>query len=319
MSPTLYISRPAGEARAFDVNYLNGLGQGRAGDLSSPAAQKEVARQFEALFIQQWIRQARQAGVAQGMLDSAQTRLAQSLGDEQLALQMADPGIGLARVLLDQLRSARNGAGGGVVDADEPPAQASAPRPRTAPGRAYDAPSISSLIELLTRGAAPGAMISAIRGAPEHIRGFVAKMAAAARSAADETGIPAKLILSQAALESGWGRREISADDGSASFNLFGIKAGSRWAGKVVHVLTTEYENGAARKVVQPFRAYGSYAESFSDYARLMSRSPRYGDVAGADTAEEAARRIQRAGYATDPDYAGKLISIMAYFDTAAP
>src|SRR3546814_6406549 len=101
-------------------------------------------------------------------------------------------------------------------------------------------------------------------------------MSNAARVAANQSGVPEKLILSQAALESGWGKREIMRPDGSTSYNLFGIKATSGWKGDVVHITTTEYENGVAKKLTQPFRAYGSYAESFADYARLISNNDRY-------------------------------------------
>ena len=125
-------------------------------------------------------------------------------------------------------------------------------------------------------------------------------------------------FMGQAALESGWGKREIKHADGSTSFNLFGIKAGPSWKGKVVNVLTTEYEDGVARKVTQPFRAYASYEESFADYARLIGNSPRYESVTTARNEIEAARRIQDAGYATDPRYAQKLIGIMGQLRGAA-
>ncbi|MFA7670203.1 MAG: flagellar assembly peptidoglycan hydrolase FlgJ, partial [Burkholderiaceae bacterium] len=128
--------------------------------------------------------------------------------------------------------------------------------------------------------------------------------------------VHAKLILSQAALESGWGKREILREDGSSSYNVFGIKAGASWKGDVVHITTTEYEDGVPRKVKEPFRAYSSYEDAFADYANLVGNSKRYADVVEAPTAEVAARRIQKAGYATDPAYADKLISIMGYLDT---
>src|SRR5690606_3942785 len=96
----------------------------------------------------------------------------------------------------------------------------------------------------------------------------------------------------------------------------FGIKAGAGWSGNVANVVTTEYVNGQPQKLVQAFRAYGSYMESLSDYARLITQSARYRDVVQTDCAQEAARRIQDAGYATDPEYANKLISIMTYFET---
>src|SRR3546814_17794244 len=98
-------------------------------------------------------------------------------------------------------------------------------------------------------------------------------MSGAANIASSKSGVPAKLILSQAALESGWGEREIRGENGEQSHNLFGIKASAGWNGKVVNVMTTEYVDGKAQTVVQPFRAYDSYADSFSDYARLLGRS----------------------------------------------
>src|SRR5690606_8322518 len=113
----------------------------------------------------------------------------------------------------------------------------------------------------------------------DYIRDFVTRMASAADYAAEQSGVPAKLILSQAALESGWGQREIQREDGSSSHNLFGIKATGGWKGEVVHVMTTEYEDGVPRKVSQPFRAYDSYADSFADYARLIGRNQRYSEV----------------------------------------
>jgi flagellar protein FlgJ len=119
-------------------------------------------------------------------------------------------------------------------------------------------------------------------------------------------------MLGQAALESGWGKREIKQADGSASHNLFGVKAGKSWTGKTVNVATTEYVNGVPQKRVEKFRAYDSYAAAFEDYAKLLSNNPRYKNVvANASDAHNFARGLQRAGYATDPNYAQKLSSII--------
>ena len=137
---------------------------------------------------------------------------------------------------------------------------------------------------------------------------FMRKMLPHAQAAERATGVPASFILGQAALESGWGRGEIRHPDGSPSFNLFGIKAGSSWTGDTAQVRTTEYVDGQPVKQAARFRSYGSYAEAFSDYARLLADSPRYsGVVRGATTAESFAGGMQRAGYATDPQYATKL------------
>ena len=119
-------------------------------------------------------------------------------------------------------------------------------------------------------------------------------------------------MVAQAAHESGWGQHEIRNADGSASHNLFGIKAGAGWKGAVAEVTTTEYVNGAAQKVTAKFRAYASYADSFNDYAKLMKDSPRYSPVlASAGSAQGFAQGLQHAGYATDPAYADKLTRVI--------
>jgi flagellar protein FlgJ len=133
-----------------------------------------------------------------------------------------------------------------------------------------------------------------------------------ARAAEAQTGIPATFMVAQAAHESGWGKREILNADGSSSHNLFGIKAGSGWTGKVAQVTTTEVVDGQPRKVVAKFRAYASYDESFRDYAQLMKDSPRYAAVVAAgNNAQGFAQGLQRAGYATDPAYADKLTRVI--------
>ena len=133
-----------------------------------------------------------------------------------------------------------------------------------------------------------------------------------ALQASKETGVSAPLMMGQAALESGWGRHEIKMADGSNSYNLFGIKADSSWKGKVAEVTTTEYINGKSTKQVAKFRAYNSYTEAFSDYAKFLSNNPRYAPVVqGGQGAPAAAQALQRAGYATDPNYAEKLVKVM--------
>ncbi|MBY0410801.1 MAG: glucosaminidase domain-containing protein, partial [Burkholderiaceae bacterium] len=122
------------------------------------------------------------------------------------------------------------------------------------------------------------------------------------------SGIPASFMLGQAGHETGWGKSEIRAKDGSNSFNLFGIKAGKGWTGKVAEITTTEYVNGAPQKTTAKFRAYDSYEDSFRDYARLINESPRYEKAREkVGSAVAYASELQKAGYATDPEYAKKL------------
>lgn len=123
-----------------------------------------------------------------------------------------------------------------------------------------------------------------------------------ADAASAATGIPAKFMLGQAALETGWGKRVMQNPDGSSSHNLFGIKAGAGWTGKTVTAVTTEYVNGVPTTRSEKFRAYDTYADSFKDYANLLKSNPRYDKVlANATDASGFAQGLQRAGYATDP------------------
>jgi flagellar protein FlgJ len=147
-----------------------------------------------------------------------------------------------------------------------------------------------------------------------HVRSFRQKLSAEADEAARATGIPAKFMLGQAALESGWGKREIRMADGSTSHNLFGIKAGPGWKGKVATAVTTEYVNGKPHTRVEKFRAYDSYADAFKDYGNMLSNNPRYQKVlASAGDAASFAHGLQQAGYATDPQYAAKLSRIIKH------
>lgn len=155
----------------------------------------------------------------------------------------------------------------------------------------------------------PGSIVPPQAGGPQD---FVNRFSGHATAASQATGIPARFMLAQAALESGWGKHEIRLADGSPSFNLFGIKAGRNWRGQTVEKVTTEYVNGVAHKTVEKFRVYGSYAEGFRDYANLLLTTPRYAAVLQQRDAADFARGLQRAGYATDPVYAEKLMRIMS-------
>lgn len=173
------------------------------------------------------------------------------------------------------------------------------------------------MIRQLSHTASPDAIPTLPSATIEMQQDFVQRIAPHAALASRETGVPAQLVVAQAALESGWGRREIRLPDGSSSYNLFGIKANNGWSGKVAEVMTTEYHNGIPVKQVEKFRAYASYAEAFGDYARFLHDNPRYAQVVQqGQGASDAAYALQRAGYATDPDYAGKLVQVMNRINT---
>ena len=167
-----------------------------------------------------------------------------------------------------------------------------------------------------TPSAPPEVDLSTVASEPrgERMTSFYNKLIGHASQAAQETGIPANFMIGHAALESGWGRREIKAKDGTNTHNLFGIKAGGSWAGKTATVTTTEYIGGVAHKVQEKFRAYSSYAEAFKDYANLLANNPRYSNVVAAGNGNDAAsfaKGLQRAGYATDPNYAHKIMAVL--------
>jgi flagellar protein FlgJ len=133
-----------------------------------------------------------------------------------------------------------------------------------------------------------------------------------AKQAEMETGIDARLMLAQSALETGWGKREILNSDGSPSHNLFGIKAHNGWTGNSTNITTTEYRHGIAVKEKADFRSYDGYQESFADYARFLSDNARYEQaLEKASQPHEFARELQEAGYATDPEYADKINRII--------
>jgi flagellar protein FlgJ len=168
-------------------------------------------------------------------------------------------------------------------------------------------------LEQMVRKAVPRLPVS-----PGNLSGdssdFIAQLAQPAKVASDESGIPHHLILAQAALESGWGQRQILTRDGKPSYNVFGIKASSDWKGETTDIMTTEYDHGEAKKVRASFRVYGSYLEALTDYVKLLSSNPRYAAVANAQTAEQGAQALQAAGYATDPKYAQKLVGMIQQF-----
>ncbi len=268
---------------AVDSRALDALKRDAARD--PRAAVKTAAQQFEALFMQMVLKSMRDATPKSGLLDSSANEMYTGLLDQQLAGRIAASGTGLADLIAKQLTrhlplavgSSRSAAPAVPVPATEP--------------------------------AVPAGVNPGTAGAQ---RAFVTRVWDHALNAERATGVPAKFIVGQAALESGWGQREIRGTGGLPSYNLFGIKAGSDWKGRTVDVVTTEYDNGVAKKAVQKFRAYNNYGESFRDWARLMASHPRYAPVlAQAQDARGFAFALQRAGYATDPAYGAKLTRVI--------
>ncbi len=276
------VQSASSQALVSDANSLDGLR--RAAGKDPKGAARDAAKAFESLFMNQLLKTMRASTEATGMFENQGSKLGTEMLDAQLVNKMVGQPGGLSDVIARQLERQM-----GLVPG---------PVPRTGTAN-------TSLPLVSEPGVVPKV--------PEKgAAGFVQQHSLAADKASAETGIPAQFMLAQAALETGWGKREIIGIDGSNSHNLFGIKAGSRWNGPTVEVATTEYIGGQPRKVVQKFRAYASEAESFADYARLMKDSPRYAKVVAAgNDAREFAQGLQKAGYATDPAYAEKLAKVI--------
>jgi flagellar protein FlgJ len=246
-------------------------------------AAREAAKAFETLFMQELLKSMRASTMPSGMLEGEGTKLGTEMLDQQLATRLSGMPGGLSEVIARQLERQMGLSPG--------------PIPRTARANPEPAPI-----------KAAGDPTAAVRLPQTAAASFVSQHTGAAKKVAERTGIPAAFMVSQAALETGWGRKEILHANGSTSFNLFGIKAGPNWKGPVAEVWTTEYVNGQPQRVKAQFRAYSSYEESFADYARLIQDSPRYAGVMRNRTDANAfAANLQKAGYATDPAYADKL------------
>lgn len=159
----------------------------------------------------------------------------------------------------------------------------------------------------------PAAKVTQTVGAvADKTREFMSQMLPHAAAASASSGIPSKFMIGQAALESGWGKHEIKTSSGQTSHNLFGIKADPSWKGKTVQSTTTEYIHGVKQTKVETFRAYDSYSDAFKDYAKLISQNPRYQQaMQNTHNASAYANALQRAGYATDPEYSKKLTQVI--------
>jgi len=300
--------------------------------LNAPAATDSagidrVARDMEGLFAQMMIRAMREAtpGTASFPGAAAQFR---DLHDQKLAQALTQGrGLGIAEMVTRQLERERNPGAPPALDIGVKPAALplhtpNAPKtlhpawiplqavPRLDPAFERRAPAAS--VPASVPAPAPAAM--PLEGRPSasavEARTFVERAWPHAQRVARELGVDPRGVLAQAALETGWGRSTIRGN-GESAHNYFGIKAGRHWTGETVQTRTLEYVGGGFRTERADFRAYPDMAASFDDYAALLRRAPRYAAVLGSGTDIRAfAESLQRAGYATDPDYARKIEAI---------
>ncbi|HTT01963.1 MAG TPA: glucosaminidase domain-containing protein [Steroidobacteraceae bacterium] len=244
-----------------------------------PTAIRQVARQFESLFARMMIKSMRDAIGRDPVFGSDQAQMYQGMFDDQLSLELTrGHGLGLADMLVRQLQHAGS-------------ASAAAASPPTA-----------------ANGASNGAANGASSGAQAS---FIREVWPQATQAAQQLGVHPVNLVAQAALETNWGLNMPQDARGRASNNLFGVKTGAAWSGPRVTADTQEFQNGASVGTTATFRAYGSAAQSFHDYVALLRGNPRYAAAlnTGGDV-QAFAGALQRAGYATDPDYARKVTAV---------
>ena len=275
---------------SYDVQALTQLRTQARGD--EKGSVKAVARQFEAMFTSMMLKTMRNAVPQSEIGQSNETRMFQGMFDDQLSQNLASHrGLGIAALIERQMTRTDL-----IAPKDLPTHKSGKPLTIPVPAALQNAQQAQDSAKgQKTDSATP-------------LADFVDAVVSQARKAADAIGVAPHLLAAQAALETAWGKRKIVDASGNDSFNLFGIKAGKGWQGKVAHVATTEFENGQAVKKVQPFRVYGSYGEAMEDYARLVKDNGRYQQALnqGGD-ARAFAAGLQQGGYATDPNYAQKL------------
>lgn len=287
---------------AFDLHNLDALKL--AAKRSPQQGLKAAAQQMEGLFVQMMLKSMRDASFKGGLFDNQQSAMFTSMYDQQISQDIAAQGkLGFADLIARQM-------GGSSQPASEQQHESL----------------ISTLVAATTNlHLKPAACAGARWDKEEHhengdyglpgYNAFVSRLMAPAREVARKSGIPHQLIIAQAALESGWGNREILTSEGKSSHNLFGIKATPDWKGETTEIATTEYINGAIKKVKAAFRVYKNYADALTDYATFLTSNSRYDQVVNSPSVEKAAHALQDGGYATDPNYAKKLIGIVRYIE----
>ena len=309
----------------------------QARDNSADATQT-VAQQFEGLFVQQMLAAMRSAANLDTSQDSSYMEFYQELYDKQLAQSIAKQGrLGVAKLIQQNMPGNENIPTDGTESAKTatapdlglPGVKAVAPEPGTAVDKAavITAENVSPARAPIETAAETStartsrvvdddcAEVSRIERANSRWQNpdnFIADILPQAQLAADNLGVSARLLIAQSALETGWGKYAMKLDDGRSSNNLFGIKAGPEWRGGSLQKASLEFRDGVLQNQVSSFRVYASPAQSFADYVEFIRTNPRYRQAleqAGDDQAY--IREIHKAGYATDPQYADKVLNIL--------
>ncbi|WP_298626549.1 glucosaminidase domain-containing protein [uncultured Legionella sp.] len=250
----------------------------------------EVAKQFEGIFLQSMLKSMR---MGQHFLDESSPfsgkneETFQEMLDGQYASSIANStkGIGLATMLAKQLEGA---VGKSTDNVNTLSSSSSLDIPKSA----------GDLNNQKTTGTGI-------------IDDFVKSIWPKAQQAASLMGLDPKILMAQAALETGWGKFVAKDADGTSSNNLFNVKTGTSKEFDSVKIKTTEYIADTPIKMNASFRKYSSVEQSFNDYVSLIKGSERYQNaLANAGNPELYVNELHKAGYATDPNYGSKILSI---------
>jgi len=278
----------------------------------SPEAIKQVAKQFESLFVQMMLKSMRDTVPENKLFGSKAEKMYQDMYDKQLSMHISNgKGIGLA----DSIERQLGGTPENELSDKNINHYLSRPRPVD---KAIDRAMKSNVTlfkvpkpeiakdESLASNASVVPPTTA--GLWNSAKAFIDDVWPHALRAAEVLGVDADVLVAQSALETGWGKHTPKHADGSSSFNLFGIKADQRWQGDKLEITTREYRHGVMQQEQAKFRAYESTSQAFEDYTQFILDSPRYQQaLEHAYDGEAYTRELHKAGYATDPDYARKI------------
>jgi len=310
--------RQAQQAAAYtDLNSLQKI----KSEGNKDVALQKVAKQFESMFVSMLFKGMRQANAVfekGNMGHSNAEKMYRDMHDQQLALELSTNGsLGLTDLIVRQL-----GGNDGSFTSKEilrNDGHISAPINANQAMRIdnisakrlekFEANKVQADIDNLKDKRTTNALPPVSFDSPQD---FVNSLTSAAKYVEKEIGIPYKVVIAQAALETGWGKKIIVNDSGNSSFNLFNIKADARWQGEKVDKNTLEFEQGTMVHKKEPFRLYQSFTESVNDYVNFLSSNDRYEKALNnPGNVEHFLQGIQEAGYATDPQYANKILSVL--------
>ncbi|MUL18371.1 flagellar assembly peptidoglycan hydrolase FlgJ [Aliivibrio fischeri] len=294
---------------------------------SQDKALRAAAEQFESIFTQMLFKSMRNANDSfkSDMMSSDNQQFFEQMRDDQMATELSKKGsLGLADMIVAQLGASMNQAApvqsGNNLEQDARMAMRKAATDETLRLPAdYSYPHASQAKQESQTEAPEIAQIDKILAARkvqpadkfETPQDFVNTMKPYAEKAAKALGVDSNLLIAQAALETGWGKKVIK-NSVDSSHNLFNIKADRSWQGDKISKNTLEYHDNIAVTENAAFRSYDNYEESFSDFVRFLNQNPRYERaLQQTDSSESFIKGIHSAGYATDPNYSNKVMSVM--------